>query len=468
MTLHALPVVANGLGTDHPIPGLPFVDDSHLPLDDPDAIEAIGRNREEGMWGRTDPCPPGWVAFTTDEIRKDLAWVVRWDPEHGRSVMLYRDGDASSAYSAFSIYVKRSQLTRSGGYWWDGQTWFRPAQIWDWATEDYVPREVPGATTVTAAQILARGGNADRGRVLQIIDVDPDSRYEGSWNDDLALWASRRPAKARPLEGSVVRLSAPELAGEDLIGLTELAELADIAASTLRSYLARGENDVPAPQAQVSGRPVWSREVAAEWLEQRRRTPDGLEAALSIPDARTGTQHPIGVQELWARYTHAFAGTLWDFPNLRKRFALRFRTRPGIEEVAHHLAWVVAGDIRHIVPVPEFGITIRAAVIHEFQTGLELAKSIGGEEFDRDTYLQQPGCFFGILHPIAKSLGWMIRHVPDVAGSVVGEILFEASHKLDIPTPVTERSIRTALDLDSGLSHEVIDEFLSRVFTPTK
>jgi hypothetical protein len=49
--------VANGLRTDHPVPGLPFVDDAHLPLQDPQAIEAIGRRPEEGTWGRTDRAP---------------------------------------------------------------------------------------------------------------------------------------------------------------------------------------------------------------------------------------------------------------------------------------------------------------------------------------------------------------------------------------------------------------------------
>lgn len=51
--------VANGPRTDHPIPDLPFVDDSHIPVDDPVAIEAVGRNRGQGMWGREDDCRYG-------------------------------------------------------------------------------------------------------------------------------------------------------------------------------------------------------------------------------------------------------------------------------------------------------------------------------------------------------------------------------------------------------------------------
>ena len=68
--------VANGLRTDHPTPGLPFVDDSHIPVEDGEAIEAVGRNKGDGMWGREDDCSTyggtGWIAFTTDPSRHDL------------------------------------------------------------------------------------------------------------------------------------------------------------------------------------------------------------------------------------------------------------------------------------------------------------------------------------------------------------------------------------------------------------
>ncbi len=53
--------------------------EAHIPLDDPVAIEAVGRNKGEGMWGREDNCrygdddDAGWFAFTTDPVRHDLA-----------------------------------------------------------------------------------------------------------------------------------------------------------------------------------------------------------------------------------------------------------------------------------------------------------------------------------------------------------------------------------------------------------
>ncbi|MFJ9576150.1 hypothetical protein ACIRQF_07110 [Streptomyces sp. NPDC101191] len=66
--------VANGLRTDHPVPGLPFINDERLPLDNPDAIERTGRDQGEGLWGRTDPLPgDGWVAFTTEPKNRESA-----------------------------------------------------------------------------------------------------------------------------------------------------------------------------------------------------------------------------------------------------------------------------------------------------------------------------------------------------------------------------------------------------------
>ena len=255
MALYRSRAVANGLRTDHPIPGLPFADDSHIPVEDSAAIEAIGRHPGGDTWGREDPARPrgraGWVAYTTDPGRHDLAWVVRWHPEHGRSVVLYRDDDAVVAYTD---YVDGPLLFRSGGYWWDGAAWYRPAQVIDWPGEDYYRRPVPAAATVTAADILA-GGAADpgRGAVLDVAGIDPDAPYEGRWDDDLALWAARRDGQG--LDRCVVSLTAPELAAENLIGAADLAEITGIAPSTLRAYIARGEADVPLPRPSSAAAP---------------------------------------------------------------------------------------------------------------------------------------------------------------------------------------------------------------------
>jgi hypothetical protein len=81
VALYDYRAVANGLRTDHPIPGLPFVDDSHIPVEDPAGIEKTGRRRGTGMWGREDTIQNGgWIAFTTDPNRHDLAWMCAGTP----------------------------------------------------------------------------------------------------------------------------------------------------------------------------------------------------------------------------------------------------------------------------------------------------------------------------------------------------------------------------------------------------
>ncbi|MGW4033948.1 hypothetical protein ACWEFL_32415 [Streptomyces sp. NPDC004838] len=113
--MHTLRPLANGLRTDHPVPDLPFVDDSHIPLDDPRELEAVGRNRGDGRWGRYDleRQAGGWRAFTTDPLRHDLAWCVRHHPDHGRSVLLVRDADAAVMHTDWH---GGPLLFRAGGY----------------------------------------------------------------------------------------------------------------------------------------------------------------------------------------------------------------------------------------------------------------------------------------------------------------------------------------------------------------
>ena len=75
-------------------------------------------------------------------------------------------------------FVDGPLLFRSGGYWWDGTAWYRPLRVFDWAGEDYFRRAVRGASSVTAAGILAAGaGDPARGSVLDIATADPAAPY---------------------------------------------------------------------------------------------------------------------------------------------------------------------------------------------------------------------------------------------------------------------------------------------------
>ncbi|MFI1702379.1 hypothetical protein ACH419_41530 [Streptomyces bobili] len=449
--MHRLQPVANGMHTDHPVPGLTFVDDDHIPVDDPAAIEVIGRHEEGGTWGRWDKISDtkgSWLAFTSDPIRQDLAWVVRRHPEHGCTVLLVRDRDASPWHSS---WWGPQLLFRQGGYWWDGTTWYRPDQVWDAPSERFERRPVKAATTITAADLLDDNAHPDGGRLLKVANFDLDAPPPDPWNDHLALWASRRPADARPLAQCVVRLSAPELAADQLIGVPEMAKIGGIAASTLRAYIARDQREVPPPQANVSGRSLWSRPVAQDWAEERDRSPESAAAKLDSGDGDLS----IGLSELRQRLARRFFGTLWERPDWRKRWALRFRTESAVQEIADELALSVAADTDSIIDAHDLAATVLHAVLDELAYGKELDSSIGG-----------PASFYGITTPVTKMLDWLIRHHPRTAHHLIGEIIGDAERRLEIPREVSADSIRTALGLDSTLSRQVRLDFLERALPP--
>jgi predicted DNA-binding transcriptional regulator AlpA len=92
-----------------------------------------------------------------------------------------------------------------------------------------------------------------------------------------------------PLAKCVVNVTAPELAGDRLVSVRELAAIGGIAPSTLRAYISRGEEQVPSPQAVIGGRSAWSWPVAEEWAEQRRR--DNAAETVAI-NHRGADMHP--------------------------------------------------------------------------------------------------------------------------------------------------------------------------------
>jgi hypothetical protein len=442
--------VGNGLRTDHPIPDLPFVDDLHLPLDDPDGIEAIGRKPGGTTWGRTDSCKDGgWVAFTTDALRPDLAWVVRWHPEHGRSVVLYRDQDAASAYMS---YGAEALLFRSGGYWWDGSTWYRPSRVFDRARETYVNRPVPAALTISAADLPQ--GDPARGKLWTIAEMDLDTVLPAvlrRWQDDFAMWMARHDGGRHPVD-CVVRLTAPELNADQLLGVAELAEVAGIGASTLRAYITRGEGDVPAAQATVGGRSLWSQPVAEEWAEQRSRSRDGVASTMADQDHENLS---VGVTELWQWFTRVFTSNLWENPTIRKRFALRWRTQAAVHDVAHDLSWTVAASLNKIVPMGDLSDTVRAAVLYEL---LDWQQTQGVEE--------GPHAYYPIASQVAHMLDWLIRHQPNYAAAAVAEIVGEAERRLSIAPALTGRSLEHALMMDGKLDSAAYSKFLGTVLPP--
>lgn len=451
--------VANGLRTDHPVPNLPFVDDRVLTLDDPAGIEAIGRNVGEGMWGRYDDDPETgrWHAFTTDPHRHDLAWVVRHHPAYGTSVMLYRDDDAASAQHEW--WETRAFLERSGGYWWDGETWYRPAQVWDGPSEKYEQRPVRSAVTVTAADVLDDSADPGHGSLLKVEGFDPEQPYQGSWLEDLALWAAHRTKRKAPRlpTACVIRLSAPELAADQLIGITELAEAGGIAASTLRAYITRGQGEIPVPQAVVGGRPMWSRPVARDWADARHRSPDAIAASL----ASATTSLTVGQAEIQQRHAHIFRTHLWENPDRRKRWALRHRTEAAVTQTAEELAFHTATDLKRVIPPDALASTIRHALLDELADRKNSRAKI--TEHTKSLSQVDEALYYGIGSPVARMLGWLVRHFPNHAAGAINETIHEAEHRHQIPRKATEKSLRDALRMEGKLTPEALDDFLSRV-----
>lgn len=456
MSFRNIEILGNGLRTDHPVQGVAFVDDAHIPVADGPGVEAVGRNKGQGMWGRLDPCydedrtEAGWTAFTTDPVRNDLAWVVRYHPEHGRSVLLIRDEDASGLHMSL---CSPALLWRAGGYWWDGRVWSRPWQMWDTALGRRVRRVVPSAVSVTAADRLGEGGNAVCGRVLDVTDV---GRLKGAprWLDDLALWAAHRAEDTVPLDACVVSLMAPELAPEALVSTAGLAEIAGISAGTLRAYSSRGEAEVPEPQTVVQGKPMWSRKVAEEWAEARKHTSEAAEQAVTTA-AFGEVDLPMGISDLWERLCTRFMARLWENPPYRGRWALRWRNRPAVQEVAKTLAWDATSSLKTLVPMEALGHTLRAAMLHELARDVH---TLGADDAGYSIGLQA-----------GRMLHWLVCHDPATARWVVAGTVADATTGLGLGRDELRFNIRAALAsrrTRHRIPEEDIDAFLTAAFSP--
>lgn len=443
---HVLPL-ANGLRTDHPVPGLPFVDDSHLPLDEgPEAIEAVGRNKAEGMWGRFDKnrADGGWHAFTTDPLQHSLGWVVRFHPEHGRTVLLMRDGDTSSWHTQ---WTQDQVLFRAGGYWWNGTAWYRPGQVWDPVEQDFERRKARMAVTVSVADMLDGRADPARAYVGKVATFDPEAARPDNWPDHLALWAERRQeqAGALELERCVVDVFSPELTGAQLIGAPEMAELGGITASTLRAYISRGNSEVPLPQATVGGRDQWARAVAQDWVESRKRSYQGVGEAMSAGDRDSLSP---GAAEVRDRFATDFQHTLFDRPDVRKRWVLRHRNKESVTEIAGQLAWSVGASLDQIVPTEHLGRTVRAAVLHDFAETVEMfAEGKDGEASPKWWH-------FNLTPSVAKTLDWYIRCFPGEAYATIGDIQRQAHKTWNVPAADTLSALRSALSLDGELTEQ--------------
>ncbi len=222
---------------------------------------------------------------------------------------------------------------------------------------------------------------------------------------------------------------------------------------------------MPLPQASPNGRSLWARPVSEDWAEARQRSAEGVTLAVSAE--RNGEPLPVGLTDLWNRFARMFYSSLWERPAARKRWALRWRTEPAVRQVADDLGWLVTASLDRIVPDVPLTFTVERAILDELAVGQRLEKNtlhLVGPDGTPDSY--DPG-YYGINRKVAKMLSWLIQHRPAAAAHAIGVIVGEAEQRLEIPRPVTERSLRVALSLDSELDKDVLKEFLSRVLSPS-
>ncbi|OIV38745.1 hypothetical protein BIV57_04145 [Mangrovactinospora gilvigrisea] len=447
--------LANGLRTDHPVPDLPFVDDSHLPLEDPTSLQALGRTADATTWGRADlqRATGAWLAFTTEPTRPHLAWAVRHHPNHGTTVLLIREQDASSMHTQ---WADEALLFRAGGYWWDGATWYRPGQVWDSTCGSYARRPVASATTVYAADLVADGDLA-QGRIHPLDAFeDPDAGASPNWLDDLALWAdvrSQRDAKPH-LSGCVVRLAAPELTDNQLIAEHEFAQIGGIDVSDLDAHLADTTSDVPLPQATLAGHHWWSQPVVGDWAERRRRNPDSL---VQVIAEQTSPSAP-GPAEQHNRLRVLFASRLWQSHLHRGTWSADYPSIEAVDEVAAGLAADAMADLAGTLPVQDLAATVQSAIVNELVTHERLLRDAETGQFTEVSS-------FDMAPAVSRILDWLIRHQPAAAAKAISQAIGEAARGRGIPDACSARVISQSLHV-SKLDRQVLRDYLERVLPP--
>ncbi|WP_327330542.1 hypothetical protein OG265_37325 (plasmid) [Streptomyces sp. NBC_01208] len=449
--------VANGLRTDHPVPGLPFINDERLPLDNPDAIERTGRNQGEGLWGRTDDLTDGgWVAFTTEPKNPAYAWAVHHHPDHGRTVLLLRDDDMSSLHHDW-MYGHNGFLYRHGGYWWDGTAWHRPSQVVDHAFEGYDARPVQDALTVTAADLLTRPGTPDHAHVVKIAAFTALEKPLSDWHDHLALWAARRQRDSRPLDQCVVDLRTPELDPARFVDREGLAKIANMSSEEL-PHPERGRRDLPPAQTETPAGPLWSQPVAQDWAEQRRRT-HGPRALLSGRTTEFGTDQPLGLVADHNHLTKIIRDGLEDDRNDGKR-RLGF-AKPDLERTAATLAWWPAVALTEgpnsLIPISAVRTAVIEAVLGGLARDVNNARKRGRNEVSLGD----------IRRDVVALLDWYIQRKPDHTPRLFGEICLEARLRFELSSEQVGHLLQRSLYLDSALDHETINSLLDLALPPS-
>ena len=453
--------VANGTRTDHPIPGLPFVNDGHLPLDNPTAIENMGRHRGEGLWGRTDHINGSWIALTTEPQNPDFAWAVFHHLDHGRTVLLIDDDDLAGLHSYWRSHHE-SLLHRHGGYWWDGECWYRPAQVWDSAYARHDRRPVDEATTLTAADVLRAGGTPENADILTITCFSVQDALP-NWVDHLALWARSHAEdeQARPLDTCVVDLDAPELSDERLIDIARLATLASMSLDELTEHRRHGPDALPEAQSTADGIKRWSMPVARDWAEKYERE-HGPQALLSTV-AVHGTTQPNGLVADHNRLRRTFHETLTKSGLGRSNMhPAPYMEGELAQQAANDLAWEAAAGLMYGADqglVPRWAL--QEVLVDAIVGGLTGDAARSARRATEEVVLCD------MPRKQVELLTWYIEHQPGRATGIFGDICRTARTALDLHPTKVGQWIRKSLHRHSALDDDTIDALLRMTLPPS-
>ncbi|MFJ6760759.1 hypothetical protein ACIQNK_37815 [Streptomyces sp. NPDC091273] len=220
---------------------------------------------------------------------------------------------------------------------------------------------------------------------------------------------------------------------------------------------------MPQPQATVGGRDQWARAVADDWVEARRRSREGVRTVMSAGDRDELSR---GAAEVRDHFAADFHGTLWERPDVRKRWVLRARNEGSVREVSDALTWTVAVSLDRILPTEFLGSTVVDAVLHSFADAVEM--DCNKESREGSGPGEEKVWMLYVSRSVAAMLDWFIRHHPESAHHYIGEIMHAAHRQWEIPAEETVRTLCTAVSMDGKMSDEDRKTFFALLAPPAK